>query len=284
MVRQPDADRVTPAPAEGAAPPRRAGRRTVVGFAAAVAALAVGAVLVTRRDEGVAPPTAAEVEATASSVAADAILDLQAQPARAAQIYPAIAPSLVVIEVERAEGEAATGGVGLGTGVIVNADGTILTAHHVIEGATAIGVRFADGTRAGAVVVAEDAANDTAVVMADGAPEVIVPAVLGGAPAVGDDVYAVGHPLGLTYSMSAGVVSGLQRTLPIPTGGEIADLIQFDAAVNPGNSGGPLLNRNGEVVGIVTSLADPSEQGYFVGIGFAVPIATAGGAAGSPAR
>jgi S1-C subfamily serine protease len=78
------------------------------------------------------------------------------------------------------------------------------------------------------------------------------------------------------------VISGLGRSIPLEKGGTLTGLIQFDAAVNPGNSGGPLLNRNGQVIGIVTALADPSKNGYFIGIGFAVPIATAGGAAGAP--
>ena len=105
---------------------------------------------------------------------------------------------------------------------------------------------------------------------------------MGGAPQVGDDVFAVGNPLGLQDSLTAGVVSATDRSVRAQDGRTLHDLIQFDAAVNPGNSGGPLLNRDGQVVGIVTGLANPSKQAYFVGIGFAVPIATAGGVAGGP--
>jgi S1-C subfamily serine protease len=105
---------------------------------------------------------------------------------------------------------------------------------------------------------------------------------MGGGVGVGDAVYPVGHPLGLQGSLTAGVVSATDRTIQVGPGRTIEGLIQFDAAVNPGNSGGPLLNRNGQVVGIVTALANPTAQPYFVGIGFAVPIATAGGAAGGP--
>jgi S1-C subfamily serine protease len=101
---------------------------------------------------------------------------------------------------------------------------------------------------------------------------------------VGDEVFAVGHPLGLVGSLSAGVVSGLNRSFPLANGRTLGGMIQFDAAVNPGNSGGPLLNRNGQVIGIVTGLANPGGDDEFIGIGFAVPIATAGGAAGAPAR
>ena len=115
-------------------------------------------------------------------------------------------------------------------------------------------------------------------------PEVIVPAVLGGAGQIGEETYAVGHPLGYIGSMTSGVISGLDRSLVAEDGTTLRGLIQFDAAVNPGNSGGPLLNRAGQVVGIVTALADPSRDGYFIGIGFAVPIGTAGGAADAPPK
>jgi S1-C subfamily serine protease len=174
---------------------------------------------------------------------------------------------------------------GLGAGVIVNEDGAILTARHVIAGASEVEVTFADGTEARAQVASEDPENDIAVLMADRPPEVIVPAVLGSASAlhVGDEAYAVGHPLGLTGSLSAGVISGLERSIPLGDGQTLEGLIQFDAAVNRGNSGGPLLNRDGQVIGIVTALANPSEQGYFIGIGFAVPIGTATGGAAGPA-
>ena len=100
---------------------------------------------------------------------------------------------------------------------------------------------------------------------------------------IGDETYAVGNPLGLAGSMSAGVISGFDRSLPVNERGQrLEGLIQFDAAVNPGNSGGPLLNRAGQVIGIVTALANPSEQNSFTGIGFAVPITTASSAAGAP--
>ena len=198
-------------------------------------------------------------------------------PARAALVYRRILPSVVTIET----GSRAGGDEGSGTGVVINADGSILTAAHVVAGATRIRVFFADGTEARADVVASEPERDIAVLMADKAPEVIVPAVMGGGAGVGDEVIAVGHPLGLTNSLSAGVVSGLGRSIPIDENERLEDLIQFDAAVNPGNSGGPLLNRNGQVIGIVTALANPADQGYFVGIGFAVPIGIAAGAAGA---
>jgi len=190
-----------------------------------------------------------------------------------------ITPSLVVVTAQRADpGNIDTR---LGSGVVINAAGAVLTALHVVDGATRIQLGFADGSSSGATVLVTKPESDIAVLAPDRLPDLVVPAVMAGPPPVGDAVYAVGNPLGLTHSLTAGVVSATDRS--IPTGrGELSGLIQFDAAVNPGNSGGPLLNRAGQVVGIVTALANPANQDFFVGIGFAVPIATAGGAAGGP--
>jgi S1-C subfamily serine protease len=190
-----------------------------------------------------------------------------------------ITPSLVIVTAQRTDpGNIDTR---LGSGVVINAAGAVLTALHVVDGATRIQLGFADGTAAGATVLVTKPESDIAVLAPDRLPDLVVPAVMAGPPPVGDAVYAVGNPLGLTHSLTAGIVSATDRS--IPTGrGELSGLIQFDAAVNPGNSGGPLLNRAGQVVGIVTALANPANQDFFVGIGFAVPIATAGGAAGGP--
>ncbi len=201
--------------------------------------------------------------------------------ARSVAVYEAILPSLVDI---RTVGTV-PGSRGVGSGVVVNGEGLILTALHVVDGASAIEVSFADGTESTAQVESTDPSNDIAVLQPDDLPEVVVPATLGssGAVEVGDEAFSAGSPLGLAGSFTAGVVSGLGRTIPLEGGsGELDDLIQFDAAVNPGSSGGPLLNRDGQVVGIVTALANPAQQNFFVGLGFAVPIETAGGAAGGP--
>jgi S1-C subfamily serine protease len=170
---------------------------------------------------------------------------------------------------------------GLGTGVIINAAGAILTANHVVDGAKSIKVTFIDGSTSNATVISSEPDRDIAVLKADRNPEVVVPAVMGGGVRVGDEAFAIGHPLGLVDSMSSGVISGLNRSIPVGDDRTLDGLIQFDTAVNPGNSGGPLLNRAGQVVGIVTALANPSEQGVFIGIGFAVPIGAAAGAAGA---
>ena len=204
-------------------------------------------------------------------------------PANSALVYQFILPSLVYIQTQNINAEGEEGG-GVGSGVVVNESGDILTANHVVADAAEIEVIFADGTHATAVILNTDPENDIAVLHPSQPPEVIVPAVLGSARGmrVGDQAYAVGNPLGLAGSMSAGVISGFDRSLPIDDELQMEGLIQFDAAVNPGNSGGPLLNRAGQVVGIVTALVNPNEQNSFTGIGFAVPIGTAVSAAGAP--
>jgi S1-C subfamily serine protease len=168
---------------------------------------------------------------------------------------------------------------------VINDNGDILTSLHVVETAAQIAVTFANGMQSPGMIVAAQPENDIAVINAGELPEQIVPAVLGNPNAMrtGDEAYAVGNPFGLYSSMSVGVVSGFDRAFQHPeTGQRLDGLIQIDAAVNPGNSGGPLLNRYGQVVGIVVGILNPTEQKVFIGIGFAVPIDVAGGAAGSP--
>jgi S1-C subfamily serine protease len=245
-----------------------------------VAALVIGVVALRRTGDRPATLTPQQISTTVSSLVQKGVTNAQNAPPASATAYQAIQPSLVLISAERPNGS--TEDTTTGAGVVVSAQGQILTARHVVTGAQAIQVTFADGTKTTAQIASEQASNDIAVLTPAQPPSVIVPAVLGGGVRVGDDVYAVGHPLGLVDSLTAGVVSGLNRSIPVPGGATLTGLIQFDAAVNPGNSGGPLLNRAGQVVGIVTALANPSDQGFFIGIGFAVPIATAGGAAGAP--
>jgi len=197
------------------------------------------------------------------------------------KVYKKILPSLVHIEGTRFPFI----GV-IGSGVIVNDQGQILTAFHVVDGLEGtINVRFADGKVSPAHIVSTDPDHDIAVLEPEQGPELIVPAVLGGGIRIGDEAFAAGNPLDLANSLTAGIVSGLDRTITREDGnGELTGLIQFDAAVNPGSSGGPLLDRDGQVVGIVTALANPSGRNSFIGIGFAVPIAPASGAAGGPDR
>jgi S1-C subfamily serine protease len=205
-------------------------------------------------------------------------------PAYSARVYSIIQPSLVLIQTQ-SPGENGEQEHGLGSGVIVNDAGNILTSLHVVADATTIALTFADGTRSGAQVIARVPENDIAVLAPSQLPPVLVPAILGNPDAmhVGDEAFVVGNPFGLYSSMSSGVISGFDRSFH-PMGSEqtLHGLIQIDAAVNPGNSGGPLLNRYGEVIGIITGIVNPTDQDVFIGIGFAVPITVAGGALGSP--
>ena len=222
-------------------------------------------------------------EAVAEALAAAA---QTSEPPVSTLVYRAILPSLVVVQTDREDVDEDER-FGLGTGVVVNGDATVLTALHIIEEASEIKVSFADGSESPAIVAGIDPERDIAVLTPTSLPGLIVPATLGsaGGVRVGDEVFAVGNPLGLIASMSAGVVSGLDRDFKVSGSDQVLeDLIQFDAAVNMGNSGGPLLDRRGQVVGIVTGLVNPSEQDVFIGIGFAVPIDLAAGIAGGPAQ
>jgi S1-C subfamily serine protease len=171
----------------------------------------------------------------------------------------------------------------LGTGVVIKDDGTILTNLHVVWGAKRVRVTFADGHESDAKMVGTQPENDLAVLRALSLPDDLEPATMRSTAdlAPGDEVIAVGHPFGIGPSVSSGVVSGLGREFRSPEGQQaLTNLIQFDAAANPGNSGGPLVTMDGFVVGIVTAILNPNEQRTFVGIGFAVPIENAAGAAG----
>ncbi|WP_155375081.1 S1C family serine protease [Catellatospora vulcania] len=196
-----------------------------------------------------------------------------------AEVYQVLLPSVVSI---RSTGPGRTPSTASGTGVLANTDGTILTALHVVKGAAAIEVTYADGSTSAATVAAADPAKDIAALTPKTLPPVLVPAVLGGVPGIGEQVVAIGDQLGLTGSTTTGVVSGLERSVTVADVGKLDGLIQFDAAVNPGSSGGPLVNMRGETVGIVVALANPTEAGTFIGVGFAVPIVTAAAAGGPP--
>lgn len=206
------------------------------------------------------------------------------QPALSAQVYRVIQPSLVLIQT-REQDQNSQADYGLGSGVVIDLNGDILTSLHVIQGATEIKLTFFDGSESAARVVARQPEKDIAVVQAITAPKLLIPAVIGNPAAmhVGDEAYVVGNPFGLYSSMSAGVISGFDRTFKSQDNPlELTGMIQIDAAVNPGNSGGPLLNRSGDVIGIVTGILNPTDQNFFVGIGFAVPIPVALSALGQP--
>jgi S1-C subfamily serine protease len=211
-------------------------------------------------------------------------LETSPLPSYATRAYEIIAPSVVRVRgfgtgrdgIENTE-------VGVGTGVVIVDSGLILTNLHVVAGADRIGVVFADGLESDADVVGVQPEHDLAVIRAKQIPDDLVAATLrstaGLAP--GDQVVAVGFPFGIGPSETAGIISGLGREHQSPRGKRLlSNLIQFDAAANPGNSGGPLVTAEGEVIGIVTGILNPNEQRTFIGIGFAVPIEAAAAGVG----
>ena len=218
-----------------------------------------------------------------ATLVARAMASATPPPSTAARVYDIIWPSVVLINTET-KGKDDEPDRARGTGVVLDQGGSILTSLHVVQGAIEIEVVFADGNKSKAVIAGTLGDKDIAVLRTLDPPAMLVPATLG-SPAtlqVGDEAIVVGNPFGLRHSVTSGVISGLNRSFKLPNTDEpVPGLIQFDAAVNPGNSGGPLLNRDGEVVGIVTALANPTEQTVFIGIGFAVPIDVAASAAGS---
>jgi S1-C subfamily serine protease len=213
-------------------------------------------------------------------------------PSRAAVAAAAVAPSVVRVtgyDPERTRTSEASAlesphddAISVGSGVIIDEAGTILTNLHVAGSAPRLKVTFADGTEAEADMTGAMPENDLAVIKPRRIPDDMKPATLASTRglAPGDEVVAVGFPFGLGPSVSAGVVSGLGRSWKLMGDEPARNLIQFDAAANPGNSGGPLVNRQGEVLGIVTGILNPNKEGVFIGIAFAVPIENAARAAG----
>lgn len=212
-------------------------------------------------------------------------LTTQELPSPSARAAEKIRPSVVRVEsfVRNRKGEEEDHGVG--TGVVIVDKGIILTNLHVVQGADRLRIVFSDGSESGGLVTGVQAQNDLAVLQAQTVPDDLQAATMRstGDLLPGDQVVAVGFPFGIGPSVSAGVISGFGRSFRAPEGQQdIENLIQFDAAANPGNSGGPLVTMDGEVVGIVTGILNPTPARTFVGIGFAVPIESAAQAAGLP--
>jgi S1-C subfamily serine protease len=190
------------------------------------------------------------------------------------QIYAAVNRSVVNIttaaEAGGFFGEETTSGTG--SGFVIDQQGHILTNFHVVEGAESVQVKLFDGSTHDAEVIGLDASNDVAVVRVQVAPGLLSPVALGDSSKlqVGQKILALGNPFGLERTLTAGIISSLDRSLRAKNGRMIKEIIQTDAAVNPGNSGGPLLNSRGEVIGINTAIL--SEVGQSAGISFAVPI------------
>jgi S1-C subfamily serine protease len=214
-------------------------------------------------------------------------LSTQELPSRAMRAAQTIGPSVVRVrgfsdDPKDPKGEEKQNGVG--SGVVISEEGVILTNLHVVQGSQKLMVTFADGFEAEATVVAVQPENDLAVIKAVKIPDDLQPATLGSTAKLmpGDEVVAVGFPFGIGPSVSAGVISGMNREFRNEGASVLRGLIQFDAAANPGNSGGPLVNMAGEVIGVVTAILNPTSARTFIGIAFAATIESAGTALGVP--
>ncbi|WP_182112109.1 S1C family serine protease [Actinotalea sp. JY-7876] len=256
----------------------RPGWWPVVGVAAGtalVASLATFGVTAALDDDGSAarPASVASLGRDESSTTVPVAGSSSQDPDWQA-VADAVRDSVVAIDVRTQSGS------GTGSGVVVDAEGHVLTNDHVVGDAVDGGLRvtLADGRVYEATIVGLDPTTDLAVIQIQGAPDDLVPAVLGDSDelVVGEGVMAVGNPLGLDSTVTTGIVSALDRPVST-TGGDdetvVTNAIQIDAAVNPGNSGGPLFNASGEVVGITSSIATLSSggQGGSIGLGFAIP-------------
>jgi S1-C subfamily serine protease len=248
------------------------------------------------------PPATRKLTQADINAAVLKTLETNVLPSAAAKAYEIISPSVVrVVGVSKSSASGSGKGKGkgngktevgkeetersVGTGVVIVDKGIILTNLHVVQGAETIKVIFADGLESTASITGVQPENDLAVLQAHTIPDDMIAATMRSTAdlAPGDQVMAVGFPFGIGPSASAGIISGLKRNFRSPEGKQLmTNLIQFDAAANPGNSGGPLVTMDGEVIGIVTAIYNPNQQRTFVGIGFAVPIENAASAAGMP--
>jgi S1-C subfamily serine protease len=203
--------------------------------------------------------------------------ELSASERATIALFERVAPSVVQI-VARSGAETVLstdeGRVSTGTGFVWDEVGHVVTNDHVVQGANKVAVRLASGEVVEAEVVGVAPAYDLGVIRIRGAKQLPRPVVLGASDdlRVGQSAFAIGNPFGLDQSLTSGIISALKRRLPTAGGREIANVIQTDAAVNPGNSGGPLLDSSGRVIGVTTAILSPS--GSNAGIGFAIPIDT----------
>ncbi|HEU4976651.1 MAG TPA: trypsin-like peptidase domain-containing protein [Baekduia sp.] len=209
---------------------------------------------------------------TSSSASSPGGLDARA-------LYAAAAPGVVDItsntttQRQSPFGQQAQRATATGTGFVVDGQGHIVTAAHVVDNASKVTVRFQDGTTRTATVLGSDDATDLAVLDVDSSGLTLHPLKLGSTTSlqVGDPVAAIGDPFDYARSLSTGIVSGLDRTIQAPNGFTVAHAVQTDAALNPGNSGGPVLAADGTVVGVVDQIATNGQSEQSSGVGFAVP-------------
>ena len=219
-----------------------------------------------------AQATTAEAEPAASSTSESSI----------ANVVDRTLPSVVEVKIEGTSDNTPFPGVpgpqveGLGSGWVYDDEGHVVTNQHVVDGADKVTVVFEDGTEIGAQVVGSDPSTDVAVLKLDRVPGSVRPLSVGSTSSLelGDPVVAIGSPLGLQGTVTAGIVSGLGRDIEAPDGFTIDGAVQTDAALNHGNSGGPLLNAQGQVIGVNAQIETGGVSQGNVGIGFAIPINT----------
>jgi putative serine protease PepD len=227
-----------------------------------------GAVVVTSVDDD--EPAAAVTQTTTTTRPTSSVT----QSGSLAALYDRVSPSVVQVNVNAGGGETGFGQSGTGTGWIYDDQGHVITNQHVVDSGGNVTVQFDDGREVAADVVAVDASSDVAVLKLESTENLPTPLERGSAEDldIGDPVVAIGSPFGLQGSLTSGIVSGLGRTITAPNSFGIDNVIQTDAALNPGNSGGPLLTLDGAVVGVNSQIA--TESGGNQGIGYAIPIET----------
>ncbi len=252
-----------------------------------VFAMVAGGVLAVAVTDDDTPAAVATTSAVSSETRAPSSTQDRAASNNGAVSLTAIEdlPSLVervspsVVAISTVTGTGARTAEGLGTGVVIDKQGRLLTNYHVIEGARQVTVEFADGTVVSGTVIGSDPGNDLAVVKINVPESALRPATLGDSDQTkpGESVFAIGNPFAQKFTVTSGIISAIDRESPGETasGRPVRGMLQTDAAVNPGNSGGPLFNAAGEVIGINTSIENPTGQRVFVGIGFAVSSNTA---------
>jgi putative serine protease PepD len=231
----------------------------------------LAAVLIGACGGGAVGATIASHSATNTVVAAAPA----AQPGSLAAIYKQAVPGVVTISTEISGTRTRSFGEATGSGIVVDNQGDILTNAHVVANARQITVTFSDGKSATGQVSGVDASNDLAVVKVSVAQDQLHPLTLGNSDLiqVGDTALAIGAPFGLSGTLTAGIISGINRSTTAPNGRALTGMIQTDAPINPGNSGGALLNAQGALIGINDSIQSPIEGS--VGVGFAIPVNTA---------
>src|SRR4051812_23759392 len=264
-------------PSQAGPPTSGPGRRRIAAMlvtSALVGGLASGAVVLALGNDGGSTTTIVRPETNRTISNSSSGLD-------AKSLYAAAAPGVVDItsrgvsaETQSPFGGPAQQGTATGTGFAVDKDGNIVTAAHVVDGASSITVTFQDGTTRPAKLLGKDDATDVAVLKVDASGLTLHPLALGSSAALGagDDLAVIGDPFGYQRSISTGIVSGLDRTIQAPNGFTVAHAIQTDAAMNPGNSGGPVFTADGKVIGIADQIATGGSANANTGVGFLVPI------------